>query len=55
MRINIKKKKAILFNKSGKIFGSEFQLGNQPIQITDSYVYLGRMVSVGIRGNSGSI
>ena len=41
MRINIKKTKAIIFNKSGKIFRSEFKLGNQPIQVTDSYVYLG--------------
>ena len=39
MRINIKKTKAIIFNKSGKIFRSEFKLGNQPIQITDNYVY----------------
>ena len=41
MRINIKKTKAIIFNKSGKIFRSEFKLGNQPIQVTDSCVYLG--------------
>ena len=41
MRINIKKTKAIIFNKSGKIFRSEFKLGNQPIQVTDSDVYLG--------------
>ena len=42
MRINIKKTKAIIFNKSGKIFSlSEFKLGNQPIQVTDSYDYLG--------------
>ena len=41
MRINIKKTKAIIFNKSGKIFRSEFKLGNQPIQVIDSYVYLG--------------
>ena len=41
MRINVKKKKAIIFNKSGKIFRSEFKLGNQPMQVTDSYVYLG--------------
>ena len=41
MRINIKKTKAIIFNKSGKIFRTEFKLGNQPIQVTDSYVYLG--------------
>ena len=27
--------------KSGKIFRSEFKLGNQPIQVTDCYVYLG--------------
>ena len=32
MRINIKKAKAIIFNKSGKILRSEFKLGNQPIQ-----------------------
>ena len=38
MRINIKKTKAIIFNKSGKIFRSEFKLGNQPIQVTDSDV-----------------
>ena len=42
MRINIKKTKAIIFNKSGKIFNlSEFKLGTQPIQVTDSYDYLG--------------
>ena len=41
MRINIKKTKAVIFNKSGKIFRSEFKLGNQPIQVTDSCVYLG--------------
>ena len=41
MRINVKKTKAIIFNKSGKIFRSEFKLGNQPIQVIDSYVYLG--------------
>ena len=41
MRINVKKTKAIIFNKSGKIFRSGFKLGNQPIQVTDSYVYLG--------------
>ena len=41
MSINIKKTKAIIFNKSGKIFRSEFKLGNQPIQVTDSCVYLG--------------
>ena len=40
MRINIKKTKAIIFNKSGKIFRSEFKLGNQPIKVTDSYAYL---------------
>ena len=27
--------------KSGNIFRSEFKLGNQPIQVTDCYVYLG--------------
>ena len=37
----IKKTKSIIFNKSGKIFRSEFKLGNQPIPVTDSYVYLG--------------
>ena len=36
-----KKEKSYYFNKSGKIFRSEFKLGNQPIQVTDSYVYLG--------------
>ena len=36
-----KEDKSIIFNKSGKIFRSEFKLGNQPIQVTDSYVYLG--------------
>ena len=41
MGINIKKTKAIIFNKSGKIFKSELKLGNQPIQVTDSYVHLG--------------
>ena len=41
MRINIKKTKAIIFNKTGKILRSEFKLGNQPIQVKDSYVYLG--------------
>ena len=41
MRINIQKTKAIIFNKSGKIFRREFKIGNQPIQVTDSYVYLG--------------
>ena len=41
MRINIKKTKAIIFNKSGRIFRGKFKLGNQPIQVTDSYVYLG--------------
>ena len=42
MKINIKKTKIIVFNKSGKIFkGQEFKIGKQPIQITDSYVYLG--------------
>ena len=43
MRINIKKTKAIIFNKGGKIFRSEFKLGNQAIQVTDSVidVYLG--------------
>ena len=41
MRINITKTKAIIFNKSGKIFRSEFKLGNQPIQVTDNSVYLG--------------
>ena len=41
MRINIRKTKTIVFNKSGKIFGSEFKVGNQPIQVTDSYFYLG--------------
>ena len=40
MRINVKTK-AIIFNKSGKIFRSEFKPGNQPVQVTDSYVYLG--------------
>ena len=40
MRINIKKTKAIIFNKSGKIFRSEFKLGNQLIKVTDSYAYL---------------
>ena len=38
MRINKKKTKAIIFSKSGKIFRSEFKLGNQPIQVTDIYV-----------------
>ena len=41
MRVNIKKTKALIFNKSGKISRSEFKLGNQPIQETDSFVYLG--------------
>ena len=41
MRINIKKTKAIIFGKSGKKFRSEFKLGNQPIQVTDSCVHLG--------------
>ena len=42
MKINIKKTKIIVFNKSGKIFkGQEFKIDKQPIQITDSYVYLG--------------
>ena len=41
MRINIKKTEAIIFITSGKIFRGEFTLGNQPIQVTDSYVYLG--------------
>ena len=41
MRINIKKTEAIIFITSGNIFRSEFTLGNQPIQVTDSYVYLG--------------
>ena len=36
-----KEDKSIIFNKSGKIFRSEFKLGNQSIQVTDSYVYLG--------------
>ena len=34
--------KAFIFNKSGKTFKSEFnKVGNQPIQVRDSYVYLG--------------
>ena len=42
MKINIKKTKIIVFNKSGKIFkGQKFKIGKQSIQITDSYVYLG--------------
>ena len=42
MKINIKKTKIIVFNKSGKILkGQEFKIGKQPIQITDSSVYLG--------------
>ena len=42
MKINIKKTKIIIFNRSGKIFkGKKFKIGKQPIQITDSYVYLG--------------
>ena len=45
MRINIKKTKAIIFNKSGKIFRSEFKVGNQPIQVTDNYVYFGITVT----------
>ena len=39
MKINIKKTKAIIFNKSGGIFRGEFKIGNQPIQVTDSYVF----------------
>ena len=35
MRINIKKTKAVIFNKSGKIFRNEFKRGNL---ITDNYV-----------------
>ena len=41
MRITIKKAEAIIFTTSAKIFRSEFTLSNQPIQVTDSYVYLG--------------
>ena len=38
MKININKTKAVIFNISGKIFRSEFKLGNQPIHITESYI-----------------
>ena len=39
MKINIKKTKIIVFNRSGKIFkGQKFKIGKQPIEITDSYV-----------------
>lgn len=38
MKINIKKTNIIIFNNSGKVLRGEFK---QPIQITDSYVYLG--------------
>ena len=42
VKINVKKTKIIVFNKSGKLFkGQKFKIGKQPIQITDSYVYLG--------------
>ena len=32
------KKKAVIFNITGKIFRSEFKLGNQTIHVTESYV-----------------
>ena len=39
MKINIKKTKIIVFNRSGNIFkGQKFKIGKQPIEITDSYV-----------------
>ena len=38
MAININKTKAVIFNISGKIFTSEFKLGNQPIHVTESYI-----------------
>ena len=34
MEININKKKAVIFNISGKIFRSEFKLGNHASQST---------------------
>ena len=37
----MKRTKAVIFNKSGKIFRSEFKLGNQPVQVADNYVLLG--------------
>ena len=39
MAININKTKAVIFNISGKIFRSEFKLGNQLIHVTESDIY----------------
>ena len=36
-----KEDKSCYFQQSGKIFRSEYKLGNQPIQVADNYVYLG--------------
>ena len=41
MRINANKTKAVIFNISGKIFRSEFKLGDKPIHVTESYVLFG--------------
>lgn len=41
MKINIKKTKIMIFNKSGKLFRCEFKLGNQQLLSVRSYVYLG--------------
>ena len=45
MKINAKKTKAMIFNKSGKFFKRSYTLGESQIFTTNSYKYLGFMVT----------
>jgi len=41
LSINLEKSKALIFNKQGNLIKEKLMLGNQTIQCTDSYTYLG--------------
>ena len=53
MKINVDKTKRMIFNKSGKFFRRSFKFDNENIFTTNSYKYLGFLVTPSGEINSG--
>ena len=53
MEINARKTKCMIFNKSGTSFRRSFKLNNGIIYNTNSYKYLGFVVTPSVKINTG--